>query len=158
MPRDAFPPVILLSAGLLMATTLGGVGFIQYKKLNGPPVVDDIARGASAIHRRVLRFVDVGDNPSRFQGSVRIFDVETGVELEPLAGNEGFVRAVLNSLAFERLKSADASVPELELTAWSDNRLTLADPTTGRVINLGDFGADNKQTFVRFLLEDVTAQ
>ncbi len=158
MVRDAFPPAILLGAGLLLATTLGGVGFIQYQKLNGPPVAVDLARGATVVERKVLRFVDLGDGTGRFQGGVRVYDASTSQELKPLAANEGFIRAILNGLAFERLKMANTATPELELTAWSDNRLTLSDPVTGRTINLGDFGPDNKKTFIRFLTADGGAQ
>ncbi len=37
------------------------------------------------------------------------------------------------------------------LSAWSDGRLTLEDPATGRAVDLEAFGPTNEATFVRLL-------
>ena len=61
------------------------------------------------------------------------------------------MRAILNSLAFERTRRGVEAAPIFELVRWSDNRLTMTDKVTGSQISLGDFGPGNKSVFLRFL-------
>ena len=100
---------------------------------------------------RTLRFVDQQDGVAIYGGHVRVFDAATNTELPQLRERDGFVRAVLNSLTYERTKTSVQAPPEFELTRWSDNKITIADKATGARINLGDFGPGNKSVFLRFL-------
>ena len=151
MDKRPFPPVAIFAAGLLMVTTVLAVGIFQHNKhlLQARPL--PIANGAAAVESRELRFVDLKDGVSVYGGHVRVFDVATGAELPQLRERDGFIRAVLNSLAFERTKRDLDAPPIFVLTRWSDNRLTLTDKATGARISLGDFGPGNKSVFFRFL-------
>ncbi|MGZ5920325.1 MAG: photosynthetic complex assembly protein PuhC [Rhizomicrobium sp.] len=146
-----FPKAALLGASLLILSTVAGVGTIQLKKHFA-----HIPLNASAIPAeqpaevRNLRFVDQQDGLSIYGGHVRVFDAVTGAELPQLRERDGFVRAILNSLAYERTKNAVQAPAIFELARWSDNRITIADKMTGARINLGDFGPGNKSVFLRF--------
>ena len=41
--------------------------------------------------------------------------------------------------------------PPFRLARWSDGRLTLEDPTTGRRIELGAFGPTNAEVFAELM-------
>ncbi len=79
-----------------------------------------------------------------------MFDAATGIELPQLRDRDGFVRAVLNSLTYERTKLEVHAPPVFKLVRWSDNRITMSDSATGAHISLGDFGPGNKAVFLRF--------
>jgi len=148
--REESPSTLIavVASGLLIITSIIAVNLHQNRKMDAPPVVET----AQPAQSRQLRFVDQGDGVSVYGGHVRVFDVATGREYPELRADEGFVRTVLNSLAFERTKRRIVNaVPVFELTAWKDNRLTLTDPTTGVHIGLGQFGIPNRAAFERFL-------
>ncbi len=145
-----FPAAALVGAGLLILTTVAGVGIIQLQKHFAPASVASDAPGATAVQTRLLRFVDQNDGVAVYGGHVRVFDVATGAELPQLRDRDGFVRAVLNSLTYERTKRAVSAPPIFELVRWSDNRITISDSATGARISLGDFGPGNKAVFLRF--------
>lgn len=131
--------------------TVAGVGTIQLQK-HFAHIPLDAAQIPSErpTDVRTLRFVDQHDGISIYGGHVRVFDAQTGVELPALRENEGFVRAILNSLAYERTKKGIQAAPIFALARWPDNRLTIVDNATGASINLGDFGLSNKAVFLRF--------
>jgi putative photosynthetic complex assembly protein len=140
--------IAVVASGLLMVTSVIGVNLHQNRKLAAPAQVEEVP----VVQSRQLRFVDQGDGVSVYGGHVRVFDVATGKEYPELRADEGFVRTVLNSLAFERTKRGIVNqVPVFELTAWKDNKLTLTDPATGVHIGLGQFGIPNRAAFERFL-------
>jgi putative photosynthetic complex assembly protein len=132
----------LTIAAALMALTIGGVALIQSFGVNpfrptGVPAVT-----------RDLRF---DDTP---HGAIRISDAKTGQTVTDLPpGEGGFVRATLRGFARER-RAADAPGPEspFRLTAWTDGRLTLEDPATGRFVDLGAFGPTQVESFTSILL------
>jgi putative photosynthetic complex assembly protein len=151
MDDRPFPQAALIGAGLLILTTVVGVGTVQLQKHFAHIPLTPSVSSAGALQTRALRFVDQQDGVSVYGGHVRVFDAVTGVELPSLEESDGFVRAVLNSLAFERTKRGIEAPPVFELSRWPDNRLTMTDKTTGARINLGDFGSGNKSVFFRFL-------
>ena len=67
-------------------------------------------------------------------------------------GTNGFARGVLRGLARERRRSDIGMEPPFRLARWSDGRLTLEDPTTGRRIELGAFGPTNAEVFAALML------
>jgi putative photosynthetic complex assembly protein len=125
-----------------MVLTLGGVALVQSfgidaSRPSGTPAVS-----------RDLRFEDTP------HGAIRISDARTGQTVTDLApGEGGFVRATLRGFARER-RAAEAPGPEspFRLTAWSDGRLTLEDPATGRFVDLGAFGPSQVESFTTILL------
>lgn len=145
-----FPKAALIGAGLLIFTTVAGVGAIQLQKHFAHIPLSENATGATQVQSRELRFVDQKDGVSIYGGHVLVFDARTGAELPQLRERDGFVRAVLNSLAFERTKSGVEAAPVFTLVRWSDNRITITDKATGARISLGDFGPGNKSVFLRF--------
>lgn len=140
--RPGSPQTPLLAAGLAIAITIGGVALLQRAG------VDPMRpTGAPQISRDLL-FADTAN------GAIRISDAKTGsvvAELEP--GQGGFVRATLRGFARER-RMAAAPGPEspFRLTAWTDGRLTLEDPATGRFVDLGAFGPSQVESFTTILL------
>jgi putative photosynthetic complex assembly protein len=134
---------------LLIFATVGGVAAIQLRKHFSPPA--PVAWADSAIERRALRFVDAGDGVNAFGGHVMVYDAATDAKLGPLAESDGFIRAVLNSLAFERTKRGIDAAPVFQLVRWPDNKLTLEDSVTGAHVSLGAFGHGNRAVFLRFL-------
>ncbi len=151
MDDRPFPTAALIGAGLLVVTTVVGVGTIQLNKhFNHISNASPIDTGTPVVTRE-LRFVDQNDGVNAYAGNVRVFDATTGAELPPLRENDGFVRAVLNALNFERTKGDLSAPPVFELIRWSDNHITVRDRATGKFIDVGEFGSGNKAAFLRFL-------
>ena len=98
-----------------------------------------------------LRFEDRSD------GSIAVFDYQTGKQIDSIVGEAGFVRGALRTLAQERKRRDIDSKPPFELIARQDGRLTLIDPSTGRTIDLESFGEINAKHFARLLLLDSQA-
>ncbi len=147
-----FPAGALIGAGLLVLSTVAGVGTIQLRKhFSHVPLIASDIQLAQPQQTRTLRFEDQKDGVAIYGGHVRVFDAATNEELPQLRERDGFVRAVLNSLAYQRTKTSVTAPPLFELTRWSDNKITITDKATGARINLGDFGAGNKSAFLRFL-------
>ena len=59
----------------------------------------------------------------------------------------GFLRGTMRGLARQRVRQdADRDIP-FRLTEWADGRLTLEDPTTGRMVEMEAFGSTNEDAF-----------
>jgi putative photosynthetic complex assembly protein len=145
-----FPRGALIGAGLMILSTVAGVGTIQLQKFHAGTLRAAPTINAAAVETRDLRFIDLQDGVSVFGGHVQVFDAVTGAELPQLRERDGFVRAVLNSLAYERTKRGLSAPTVFQLTRWSDDRITISDPVTNARINLADFGHGNKTVFLRF--------
>ncbi len=139
----------LLVAVIVGIVALGGWIILGARDRMPPPAGGGLVAGvaASPVLTRDLVFTDQGD------GTVMITDAATGAEVAALPrGEGGFVRVVLRGLVDERLRSEAAGVEApFRLTRWSDGRLSLADPATGRLIALDAFGPTNAGAFARFL-------
>ena len=93
-----------------------------------------------------LGFADSDD------GSVSIYDWDSGVELQILAPGEGsFIRGVLRSLVRERRSRGLLIDDPFRLTRYDDDSLTLEDALTGRKISLQAFGPTNVSAFAVLL-------
>jgi len=148
LDKSYFPKSALIGAGILIVGTIVGVAHHQLTK---PAVPSMEEGGVTVVKSRLLRFVDLGDGVSAYGGHVRVFDESTGAEMSSLRDREGFVRAVLNSLSFERRRSNVISAPPVyELVYWSNGKITLKDLATGVRIDVSLFSADNKAVFMRF--------
>jgi putative photosynthetic complex assembly protein len=100
----------------------------------------------ASVESRPLRFQDMRD------GSIQVTDARTGqvaASVEP--GTNGFIRGTLRGLARERKRRGIGIEPPFTLTRWADGRLSLEDPTTGRVIALDAFGPTNGEAFAQLL-------
>jgi putative photosynthetic complex assembly protein len=67
------------------------------------------------------------------------------------AGQDGFVRTALRSLAYERRTLGVSAAPQFRLGRSADGRLYLQDPATGRILHLDAFGQGNALSFAQFL-------
>lgn len=140
--------VPLMLMGGLVAISLvltAGVSFGLFERQSVPAE----ARAAAGIKpetERTLRFFDEAD------GTVR---VEDGATAEVLArfgpGEGGFIRATVRSLVHQRRIRGEGPAVPFTLTRWENNTLTLADPVTGRSVEVSSFGPDNRAVYNNLL-------
>jgi putative photosynthetic complex assembly protein len=136
----SFPQGALLGAGALIGFALLAAvyGRMTGARVQMPP--------ASAVAERTLRFEDRAD------GGVTVLDANGNHQVAIIApGTNGFLRATVRGLAQERRREDTNPATPFRLTAWSDGRLTLVDPTTGRHIDLEAFGTTNGEAFAHLL-------
>ncbi len=142
LPYRPFPRGPLIGAGVLLTAVIltAAVGRHVGSSTAPPP--------AASVAARDLRFEDRAD------GAVTILDARDGRQVDvAAAGTNGFLRATMRGLARQRaLQGVEdkADVP-FRLTAWSDGRVTLDDPSTGRHVELEAFGRTNEEAFARLL-------
>jgi len=139
-PSPYFPraPLIGLFAmvGLSLAAAVAG-------RMTHTAVVEQPT--GSLVAARDLRFADGAD------GSVIITDARDGSPVDVLTGENGFIRGTLRGLARTRRSEGIGSEDPFHLASWSDGRLTLDDPATGRHLELEAFGSLNTEVFGRLL-------
>ena len=104
------------------------------------------AAGVKAAETRTLKFFDEPD------GTVRVEDGATGEVLNRFReGEGGFIRATVRSLVHQRrIRDEGPQVP-FTLTQWDNGGLTLADPVTGRSVEVSSFGPDNRAVYANLL-------
>lgn len=148
--ENTVPRPALIMAGGLVALSLVLTGAVSLGILDreAVPGVERAAASVAPAKTRELRFEDAAD------GSVRITDAASGqliklVDEDTQSG--GFIRGVLRGLARERRMHGVGSGPPFTLTLWQDGSLSLGDSATGREVELGGFGADNRAVFVALL-------
>lgn len=138
-PRVEGWPLALI--GGLILFSLAYTGWVQFDKSRAPappPVV-------AVLEARELIFSD-----SR-SGDVNVRDARTGEQLTPIIGEAGFARGVLRGLAQARLRQGGSPQAPFELRREADGALRLADPITGRSVDLTVFGPANASVFVSYL-------
>ena len=141
MSQAPFPRPILAVAGMVIALSIvtAAVG-----RMTG---AGNSAPTAPAVASRDLLF---RDQPN---GGVAVYDARnTAAPIDIIAPEtNGFLRATMRGLARQRIRQdADREVP-FRLTEWADGRLTLADPTTGRTVEMEAFGITNETAFADLL-------
>lgn len=148
-PNEKFPVGALYGAGGLIVISLIAVFSVRAGLVEGRPTTPELraAANVAVVNERVYRFAD------REDGALVISDASTAEEvvvLEP-GSNTGFIRGVMRGLMRERmLKETERDAP-LKLTQWADGAITLTDTSTGRIIELGSFGPDNRRAFAAIL-------
>jgi len=135
-----FPRAALIGAGALIA---GALLLAVLGRVSGIGTTSMPAVAAAAV--RDLRFVDGAD------GSVAIYDSAGQVVAALPPGTNGFARGVLRGFARSRKLEHIGSQPPFRMTRWTDGRLTLADPSTGRIVDLDAFGPTNAEVFARLM-------
>ena len=145
MPKGALTAALVLVMTALALTTLVKVGVLSREAI--PAVVRSEAHVAPVVVRQ-LTFTDRGD------GAVVVRDVNTGetvrVLVDGVPGN-GFVRGVMRGMARDRHIHGIGMAPPFTLTLWKNGTLSLEDKTTGRAVELGSFGPDNRAAFAVML-------
>lgn len=132
--------IIAISLVLTASVTLG---FLPRQSV---PSEARAAAGIGAAQERTLRFFDEAD------GTVRIEDGATGAVLgRHGVGEGGFIRATVRSLVHQRRIRGLGPEVAFTLTEWENGNLTLADPATGRSIEVSSFGPDNRAVYQNLL-------
>jgi len=139
--------IIAISLVLTASVTMG---FLPKQSV---PAEARAAAGIEAAQTRPLKFFDEPD------GTVR---VEDGATAEVLArfgeGQGGFIRATVRSLVHQRrIRGIGPEVP-FTLTRWENDALTLADPETGRSVEVSSFGPDNRAVYQNLLPAEEVAR
>lgn len=144
---DLIPPGAIRLAGLLVAFTLSFVLLVRIGALPASPSASQLRQELHVAVRaeRRLRFADEN-------GFVRVDDALTGQRVA-MIGQEGsgFIRGVMRGLARERRMYGDGNRTPFRLTLFADGELVLTDEATGRLIELGGFGATNRGAFLKLL-------
>lgn len=147
---EQFPRGALYGAGGLVAITLLVVFGVRAGVVPGRETAPQLRaeHHVKVVATRVFRFADRPD------GALIASDARTGevaLVLEP-GSNSGFIRGVMRGLMRERsLHDATRDGP-VTITQWADGALTLKDPSTGRIIELGSFGNTNREAFAQLLV------
>jgi putative photosynthetic complex assembly protein len=144
-----FPRGAVIGAGILIGATLLFVGAFQWTKFNNPPAPEVIDE-TEIVQQRQIRFT--GDPKSK-SSPMSVFDAGSGEKIADLLPNDGFVRTVLASMAFDRGKRGVTEEPTYRLIEWADSRVTIEDVTTGIKVNTGAFSPESKLAFKRFFGE-----
>lgn len=146
---EKFPVGALYAAAGLIGISLIAVFSVRAGLIEARPTAPQgrVINEVAIVTERDFRFSD------RKDGALVIADAATDepvVVLEP-GSNTGFIRGVMRGLMRERmLKEADRASP-VRVTQWADGALTLTDLGTGRIIELGSFGPDNRRAFAAVL-------
>ena len=137
----SFPIAPLVGASMLVVIALVGVAAFRASGLETTHVAD-----SPVVSRTALRFEDQAN------GSILVLSGREGTVVDIVApGTNGFLRGTLRGLARERHRQGIGPEQPFQLSGHADGRLTLADPATGRHVNLEAFGPTNAAVFVRLL-------
>ena len=145
IPRHALPSVGILVFTALALTALVRVGVLSRE------AVPEVARAEAHVAPAVVRNITFAD---RGDGAVVVRDIANGetvrVLIDGVPGN-GFVRGVMRGMARERRTRGVGMETPFNLTLWKNGTLSLTDKATGRAIELGSFGPDNRAAFAALL-------
>ena len=146
---EPFPKRALIGAGALIGVTLILTGAVSFGFIGKPGTANEVRteRHMAVRSERTLVF---SDHPG---GVLLINDVDSKAVVRAMMPGEksGFIRGVLRSFGRERrAKNVDAKTA-YRLTLWVDYSLSLKDLGTGRIVELGSFGPDNRAAFAALL-------
>jgi putative photosynthetic complex assembly protein len=148
--HNLVPPAALKAAMLLVLISLALVASVTAGLIPASTPAAELRRAAriTPATERMLHFTDKPD------GTVHVTDARSGA-VAAVIGREGggFIRGVLRGLARERRQHGSGAATPFRLTAWANGALSLADPVTGRVVELDGFGPTNRAAFARLLGE-----
>lgn len=151
--HEKFPTWVLGVAGGLVGITLLVVFGVRSGVVPARPTAPEIrAQSAVAVvSTRDFVFADRAD------GALVATDATTGqvaLVLEP-GSNSGFIRGVMRGMMRERQLHQVSRHGPVTITQWADGALTLKDPSTGRILELGSFGNTNRAAFAQLLAPGV---
>lgn len=139
-------PLVLMGGMVAIALALTVSVRLGIFEREAVPSEARAAAGITAAEVRTLRFFDEPD------GTVRVEDGATGEVISRFGqGEGGFIRATVRSLVHQRrIRNLGPEVP-FTLTRWTNDNLTLADPATGRSVEVSSFGPDNRAVYANML-------
>lgn len=139
-------PLMLMGGMIAISLVLTAAVTFGVLPKQSVPAEARAAAGIEAVQARPLKFFDEPD------GTVR---VEDGASAEVLArfgpGEGGFIRATVRSLVHQRRIRGIGAEQPFTLTEWQNGNLTLADPATGRAVEVAFFGTDNRAVYQNLL-------
>lgn len=147
--HERFPVGALYGAAGVMGITMALVFGMRFGIVERPQTAPEhrAAAKVKVIAERQFRFSDRAD------GALMVTDAKTdkvAMLLEP-GSNSGFIRGTMRGIMRERmLHEVDRNGP-VTITQWADGALTLTDPSTGRVLELGSFGHTNRAAYAVLL-------
>lgn len=140
VPLALMGGIVVISLVLTASVTMG-----LFPK-QAVPSETRAAAGIKPLQERTLRFFDEPD------GTVRVEDGATAEVLARLGiGEGGFIRATVRSLVHQRRIRGIGAEQPFTLTEWENRNLTLADPVTGRAVEVAFFGTDNRAVYAKLL-------
>jgi putative photosynthetic complex assembly protein len=147
--HERFPVGALYGAAGVIGITMALVFGMRFGIVERPETAPQhrVATKVKVIAEREFRFSDRAD------GALVVTDATTdkvAMLLEP-GSNSGFIRGTMRGIVRERmLHEVDRNGP-VKITQWADGALTLTDPSTGRVLELGSFGQTNREAYAVLL-------
>jgi len=117
------------------------VAILVYKEMG---LNDDFVNVSPIVAARELHFYDTAD------GKILITD-KNGIEVLVVGAEGGFMRAVLRSLAQERVLMGIGPEEPFELVANRIGVVSIIDHITGRKIDVSSFGKTNAEIFIALL-------
>jgi putative photosynthetic complex assembly protein len=151
--HEQFPQWVLTAAGGVVGITLLVVFGVRLGVLPARPTAPELR---AENHVGVVKSGDFAF-ADRADGALVATDANTGkvaLILEP-GSNSGFIRGVMRGLMRERQLHEVSRYGAVTITQWADGALTLKDPSTGRVLELGSFGHTNRAAFAQLLAPGV---
>ena len=139
-------PLVMMGLLALLALALAGATSMGWIARDAVPSEARSAAGVAATSERSLYFFD---EPG---GGVRIEDASNGALIalvEP--GTGGFIRTTLRSLVHVRRSKDIGPETPFVLTEWDNGGLSISDSETGKSVELGSFGPDNRAAFAALL-------
>lgn len=139
-------PLLLMGGIVAISVVLTASVTMGFLPKQSVPSEARAAAGIKPLQERTLRFFDEDD------GTVRVEDGATAEVLARLGvGEGGFIRASVRSLVHQRRIRGLGPEQPFTLTEWENRNLTLADPATGRSVEVGFFGTDNRAVYAQLL-------
>lgn len=144
-----FPRLALIAAGVLIGGSIVAAAVGRVTQTD--TATAEATQGMKPLAARDLTFFDMES------GAVEVRD-RTGEQVVFVVapGTNGFIRGVMRGMARNRRAHDVGQEAAFRLAEWPNGRLTLEDPATGKRIELGAFGAENRVAFAQLLY--VTAE
>lgn len=153
--HERFPVGALYGAAGVVGITLALVFGMRFGLVERPETAPQqrVAAKVKVIAERQFRFADRAD------GALVVTDATTDTvvtTLEP-GSNSGFIRGTMRGLMRERMLHQVDRNGLVKITQWADGALTLTDPSTGRIIELGSFGGTNRAAYAALMAAPVAS-
>ena len=137
--KDPLLPIAKVCMGVLLLLV---VGIFIYKE----SVLHNRSNDSTEIvASRELHFYDTSD------GKILITD-KNGVNISVVGGEGGFMRAVMRSLAKDRITMGVGPEQPFKLVVNKKGLISIVDPVTGNKVDVSSFGQTNAEIFTNLLL------
>jgi len=139
-----FPRLALIAAAILMGGSIAAAAAGRMAQSNSAET--EARQTMKPLAARDLTFFDMEN------GAVEVRDTFGEKVLYVVApGTNGFIRGVMRGMARNRRAHELGQEEAFRLAEWPNGRLTLEDLATGKRIELGAFGAENRVAFAQLL-------